>query len=166
VNLARFWGGSRRANGPAASDRKERAAATISRRAPEGPPATPSRGYRPNPCPERDGRFFRPQSGATVLRPGQTVNGSPWGSRPIAQARRAEVRGPHRRMGSAKVEGGLNAFDPRAFTDVRVEFDNVEMPPLSPYAATFAGRKIASDGCGSTCATRSSRASSPERTRS
>ena len=45
--------------------------------------------------------------------------------------------------GSARVEGGLNPFHPTAFTDVRVKFDNVEMPPLSPYAATFAGRKIA-----------------------
>ena len=45
--------------------------------------------------------------------------------------------------GSANVEGGLSALDPKAFTDVRVEFDNVEMPPLSPYTATFAGRTVA-----------------------
>ena len=59
---------------------------------------------------------------------------------------RAEVKfeGRIEGSGAAKVEGGFNAFDPGAFTDVRVEFDNVEMPHLSPYAATFAGRKIAS----------------------
>jgi len=45
--------------------------------------------------------------------------------------------------GSADVEGSLNAFDPKAFTDIRVRFDNVEMPPLSPYTATFAGRTVA-----------------------
>jgi uncharacterized protein involved in outer membrane biogenesis len=62
------------------------------------------------------------------------------------RASRAELKfdGRIEGSGSAKVEGGLNAFDPKAFTDIRVEFDNVEMPPLSPYAATFAGRKIAS----------------------
>jgi hypothetical protein len=61
------------------------------------------------------------------------------------RASRAELRlqGRIEGSGAARVEGGLNAFDPRAFTDLRVEFDNVEMPPLSPYAATFAGRRIA-----------------------
>ena len=61
------------------------------------------------------------------------------------RASRAELKfdGRIEGSGSAKVEGGLNAFDPKAFTDIRVEFDNVEMAPLSPYAATFAGRKIA-----------------------
>ncbi|MET0680650.1 MAG: DUF748 domain-containing protein, partial [Burkholderiales bacterium] len=62
------------------------------------------------------------------------------------RASRAELKFDGRIQGSgaAKLEGGLNAFSPRAFTDVRVEFDNVEMPHLSPYAASFAGRKIAS----------------------
>jgi Domain of Unknown Function (DUF748) len=46
--------------------------------------------------------------------------------------------------GAAKIEGGLNAFDPKSFTDIRAHFDNVEMAPLSPYFATFAGRTIAS----------------------
>jgi Domain of Unknown Function (DUF748) len=45
--------------------------------------------------------------------------------------------------GFANVEGGLSAYDPKAFTDVRVEFHNVEMPSLSPYTATFAGREVA-----------------------
>jgi hypothetical protein len=58
---------------------------------------------------------------------------------------RTEVRfrGHIEPSGFANVEGGLSAYDPKAFTDVRVEFRNVEMPPLSPYTATFAGRAVA-----------------------
>jgi hypothetical protein len=46
--------------------------------------------------------------------------------------------------GYTKVEGGLSPFAPKTFTDLTVSFQNVEMTPLSPYSATFAGRKIAS----------------------
>src|SRR5262245_41634486 len=58
---------------------------------------------------------------------------------------RTEVkfRGRIEPAGFANVEGGLSAYDPAAFTDIRVEFRNVEMPPLSPYTATFAGRAVA-----------------------
>jgi Domain of Unknown Function (DUF748) len=62
------------------------------------------------------------------------------------RASRAELKldGRIEGSGAAQVEGGLNAFDPKSFTDIRARFDNVEMPPLSPYFATFAGRTIAS----------------------
>jgi hypothetical protein len=58
---------------------------------------------------------------------------------------RTEVRfrGGIEPSGFANVEGGLSAYDPKAFTDIRVQFQNVEMPPLSPYTATFAGRAVA-----------------------
>jgi outer membrane protein OmpA-like peptidoglycan-associated protein len=46
--------------------------------------------------------------------------------------------------GLATVEGSLSPFIPKTFTDISVLFSNVEMKPLSPYSATFAGRKIAS----------------------
>jgi uncharacterized protein involved in outer membrane biogenesis len=46
--------------------------------------------------------------------------------------------------GLATVEGSLSPFMPKTFTDISVLFRNVEMKPLSPYSATFAGRKIAS----------------------
>ncbi len=46
--------------------------------------------------------------------------------------------------GLARVRGALSPFAPKRFTDLRVVFRNVDMPPLSPYTATFAGRKIAS----------------------
>jgi hypothetical protein len=34
--------------------------------------------------------------------------------------------------------------DPTAFTDIRADFNNVALPPLTPYAVTFAGRRIES----------------------
>jgi Domain of Unknown Function (DUF748) len=47
-------------------------------------------------------------------------------------------------FGQASVHGSLLPFDPKGFTDITVAFRNVAMTPLSPYSATFAGRKIAS----------------------
>ncbi|MGB2928720.1 MAG: DUF748 domain-containing protein [Desulfobacterales bacterium] len=46
--------------------------------------------------------------------------------------------------GLATVKGRLSPFMPKTFTDITVSFRNVEMKPLSPYSATFAGRRIAS----------------------
>lgn len=46
--------------------------------------------------------------------------------------------------GAARVRGRLNSLSPRTYTDLRAEFDNVLVPPLSPYTATFAGYKISS----------------------
>jgi outer membrane protein OmpA-like peptidoglycan-associated protein len=42
------------------------------------------------------------------------------------------------------VDGALSAFQPKVFTDIKVNFRNVPMPTLSPYSATFAGRRIQS----------------------
>ncbi|MEJ2175481.1 MAG: DUF748 domain-containing protein, partial [bacterium] len=47
-------------------------------------------------------------------------------------------------FGDVRVDGQLAPFQPKAYTDVDVAFRNVEMTTLSPYTATFAGRKIAS----------------------
>lgn len=47
---------------------------------------------------------------------------------------------PH---GEARAEGRLRPFAITEFTDVRVRFDNVALPLLTPYSATFAGRTIA-----------------------
>ena len=46
--------------------------------------------------------------------------------------------------GSARASGRLNTFDPTQFMDITAEFDNLLMPPFSPYTATFAGRTIES----------------------
>lgn len=61
-------------------------------------------------------------------------------------ASRAEVKleGRVEEHGLARVDGTLSPFAPKRFMDLRAEFRNVEMTPLSPYSATFAGRKIAS----------------------
>jgi hypothetical protein len=61
-------------------------------------------------------------------------------------SRRADVKasGAIQPYGSARVEGSLVPSEPRRFTDLHVEFNNVQVPPLSPYTATFAGRKVES----------------------
>lgn len=48
------------------------------------------------------------------------------------------------KFGEAKVTGSLAPMAPKRFTDIKVLFRNVDLPPLSPYTATFAGREIAS----------------------
>ncbi|CAD5374534.1 conserved hypothetical protein [Rubrivivax sp. A210] len=47
-------------------------------------------------------------------------------------------------FGDARLHGQLQLFDPAAFMDLRLRFRNVEMTSLTPYTATFAGRRIAS----------------------
>lgn len=61
-------------------------------------------------------------------------------------ARRAGVKasGGIQPYGSARVEGSIVPFNPSRFTDLQVVFSNVLVPPLSPYTATFAGRKVES----------------------
>jgi len=46
--------------------------------------------------------------------------------------------------GLARAEGTIQPFAPKKFTDIAVTFRNIALTPLSPYTATFAGRKIAS----------------------
>ena len=55
-----------------------------------------------------------------------------------------KVEGRVDEFGLARAEGSLAPFRPTSFMDLNVIFRNVEMPALSPYAATFAGRRIAS----------------------
>ena len=75
-----------------------------------------------------------------VTRLNGTLNG-------VDNADRAEAvidaRGAIEPHGEARVEGRLRPFATDELTDVTVSFDNVEMSSLSPYTATFAGRKIA-----------------------
>jgi hypothetical protein len=46
-------------------------------------------------------------------------------------------------FGLVKVDGALSPFQPKVFTDLAVVFRNVPMTPLTPYSATFVGRRIA-----------------------
>ncbi len=59
-------------------------------------------------------------------------------------AAQLEFQGQVDEYGLSRAAGQINLFDPTAFTDLRVVFQNVEMTRLTPYSATFAGRKIAS----------------------
>jgi hypothetical protein len=45
-------------------------------------------------------------------------------------------------FGLVKVDGALDPFGPKVFTDLTVVFRNVPMTPLTPYSATFVGRRI------------------------
>ena len=44
--------------------------------------------------------------------------------------------------GTAKIEGELNTSNPKAFTNIGMVFQNVEMTRLTPYSGRFAGREI------------------------
>ena len=45
-------------------------------------------------------------------------------------------------FGDAHAAGQLDLFNPTGYTDLTVRFHNVEMTRLTPYSATFAGRRI------------------------
>ena len=75
----------------------------------------------------------------TDFRGGATGISSDPGSRTMVK-----LEGKVDEYGFTTVEGGLSPFAPKTFTDLTVSFQNVEMKPLSPYSATFAGRKIES----------------------
>jgi Domain of Unknown Function (DUF748) len=46
--------------------------------------------------------------------------------------------------GQVNVNGSLRPLQYKTFSDIKMVFRNVEMPSLSPYSGTFAGRKIRS----------------------
>jgi hypothetical protein len=55
-----------------------------------------------------------------------------------------EFTGQVDEYGSARAAGRVELADPTHAMDIQVAFRNVEMTSLTPYSATFAGRKIAS----------------------
>ncbi|MCX8017236.1 MAG: DUF748 domain-containing protein, partial [Rhodocyclaceae bacterium] len=57
-------------------------------------------------------------------------------------AGQVEIEGEVDDYGLARAVGQVDFFAPTAFLDLRVLFKNVEMMRLTPYTATFAGRKI------------------------
>ncbi|MGH8563695.1 MAG: DUF748 domain-containing protein [Gammaproteobacteria bacterium] len=57
---------------------------------------------------------------------------------------RLKLEGRVDEYGEVNVEGSLNPLQLEKFSDVKVIFRNVAMPPLSPYSGTFAGRRIKS----------------------
>jgi hypothetical protein len=57
---------------------------------------------------------------------------------------RLQLEGRVDEFGEVNVEGSLSPLQLEKFSDVKVIFRNVAMPPLSPYSGTFAGRRIKS----------------------
>lgn len=57
---------------------------------------------------------------------------------------RLQFTGQVDEYGEASASGTLQPLAPTAYSDLRVAFRNVEMTRLTPYTATFAGRRIAS----------------------
>lgn len=55
-----------------------------------------------------------------------------------------QLRGRVNTYGSVRATGQINPFDPTVLTDIKVIFRNIEMARLTPYSATFVGRKITS----------------------
>jgi len=55
-----------------------------------------------------------------------------------------EIDGQVDEFGLARAVGQIDLFNPTGFMDIKAVFRNVEMTNLTPYSATFAGRKIAS----------------------
>ena len=64
-------------------------------------------------------------------------------NRPDGEAT-VEAHGRIQPNGEARAQGRLRPAALADMTDLHVRFDNIDMPLLSPYSATFAGRKIAS----------------------
>jgi uncharacterized protein involved in outer membrane biogenesis len=74
----------------------------------------------------------------------KNLNGSASGLS-SAQESRATLRfeGGIAEFGLARAEGTIQPFAPKKFTDIAVSFRNVDLPPMTPYTVTFAGRRIA-----------------------
>lgn len=53
-----------------------------------------------------------------------------------------DLKGTVDRYGTCTITGGISFFDPKAHTDVKVTFSNLEMANLTPYSGRFAGRRI------------------------
>ena len=62
-------------------------------------------------------------------------------SRPGA-AGQLELDGQVDDYGMARAVGQVDPFDPTGFTEIKLIFRNLEMTRLTPYSATFAGRRI------------------------
>lgn len=53
-----------------------------------------------------------------------------------------QLSGRVNEYGSVRAAGQIDLSDPKNLTDIKVNFANIEMARLTPYSATFAGRKI------------------------
>ena len=82
---------------------------------------------------------LRPQFGTKIHDLGGVVTGISSTAESRAQV---QLEGNVDDYGLSKIGGEINIFDPVAFTDIDMMFQNVEMTNLTPYSGKFAGRKI------------------------
>ncbi len=82
---------------------------------------------------------LRPQFGAHIHYLNGVINGLSTDPAAVAQV---ELDGKVDDYGSARVRGSVQPFRATEFTDLKVEFRNLEMNRLTPYSGKFAGRKI------------------------
>ena len=80
-----------------------------------------------------------PQFGTKIHELGGVVAGISSVANSRAQV---QLKGNVDEYGLAEIGGEINIFDPVAFTDIDMTFQNVEMSDLTPYSGKFAGRKI------------------------
>jgi hypothetical protein len=84
---------------------------------------------------------LRPRFAAKI----HELNGTVAGLSSDPKSRAAmELEGRVDKYGSAKIKGELQPFDAKDYSYMTMIFRNVEMINLTPYTATFAGRKITS----------------------
>jgi uncharacterized protein involved in outer membrane biogenesis len=80
-----------------------------------------------------------PQFGTKIHELGGVVTGM--SSAPDSRAQ-VQLEGHVDEYGLAKIAGEINLFNPVAFTDIDMTFQNVAMTNLTPYSGKFAGREI------------------------
>jgi hypothetical protein len=85
--------------------------------------------------------LLRPQFSALIHELKGVISGLSTDSKSLAAVK---LDGRVDEYGLAKIDGVLNPFDPKANTEVKLVFRNVEMTSLTPYSARFAGYRIAS----------------------
>jgi len=84
---------------------------------------------------------LRPQFAAKI----HELNGAVVGlSTKEGERTQIQLEGRVDEYGTSKIQGQLEPFDAKRFTDVSMIFRNVEMTSLTPYSAKFAGYRIAS----------------------
>jgi hypothetical protein len=82
---------------------------------------------------------LRPQFGSRI----HNLEGAVIGASSAQNARaQIEFKGAVDKYGQVKIDGEINMFDPKGFTDISMDFRNVEMSNLTPYSGKFAGRRI------------------------
>ena len=84
---------------------------------------------------------LKPQFGAQINSLNGVINNLNSNQSATAQL---ELNGKVDEYGSVTIRGGLQPFRATDFTDIKLNFANLEMSKLTPYSGKFAGRKIES----------------------